>query len=65
MIDYAQIAAEAAELSRQFWEEIEQELVRQSMWQYSGPTPSTWESGSGVIAHSSAPEALPPRGQGQ
>jgi len=39
MVDYDQIAAEAAELARQFWLEIEAEFTRQ-VAQYRGSGPA-------------------------
>jgi hypothetical protein len=43
MIDYAQIVAQAEELSRQFWEEIEHELVRRSMSQPAAGYHLRWQ----------------------
>lgn len=58
MIDYAQIAAEAAELSHQFWAEIEEELTRQALsLRGTAATSDRWLSESDTVRRESAPDA--------
>jgi hypothetical protein len=53
MIDYAQIETEATELARQFWEELEEELIRQRASQ-SYAVPAGWHGGADLVARISA-----------
>ena len=58
MIDYEQIEAEAAELARQFWEEIEAGLVQQCGSLSAATNPARWQDTSDVIMHSRTLDTL-------